>query len=117
VNPADRARQERADEILRSVHDAKPRHPGAIHYAIHVHDVEGRAEDGVRFASLFEFGEEGLAATGHIDRGNSHLIEGLARPDERYADLRGVLGDRRGRFEDFAPIDGPTPEVGPAWAP
>lgn len=54
VDPADRARQDRADALLRSVHEAMPRHPGAIHYAIHVHDVEGRAEDGEMFARAYD---------------------------------------------------------------
>lgn len=54
VDPSDASRQDRADSLLREVHGAMPRHPGAIHYAIHVHDVEGRAEDGIEFARAYD---------------------------------------------------------------
>jgi len=54
VDPSDASRQDRADSLLREVHGAVPRHPGAIHYAIHVHDVEGRAEDGIEFARAYD---------------------------------------------------------------
>jgi tetratricopeptide (TPR) repeat protein len=52
--PYDPARQERALSILEEVLQDEPRHPGAIHYAIHVHDVDARAEDGERFARAYE---------------------------------------------------------------
>ena len=54
VDPADRERQDRAAALLRAVHEAMPRHPGAIHYSIHVHDVEGRAEAGAEFARVYD---------------------------------------------------------------
>lgn len=52
--PADPDRQERALALLEVVHEEMPRHPGAIHYAIHIHDVEARAEDGVSWAEAYE---------------------------------------------------------------
>lgn len=45
--------QERSAALLEEVHERMPRHPGALHYAIHAHDVDGRAEDGVRFARAY----------------------------------------------------------------
>ena len=54
VDPADRTRQDRAASLLRAVHETMPRHPGAIHYSIHVHDVEGRAEAGREFARVYD---------------------------------------------------------------
>ena len=54
VDPGDRGRQARADSLLRAVHEAMPRHPGAIHYSIHVHDVDGGAEAGVEFARVYD---------------------------------------------------------------
>jgi len=43
----------RAANVLATVHDRSPTHPGAIHYAIHAHDVDGLAEGGVRYASAY----------------------------------------------------------------
>ncbi|MFW5947153.1 MAG: hypothetical protein ACOCUW_01565 [Gemmatimonadota bacterium] len=54
VDPADREQQDAADALLRPVYEAMPRHPGAIHYSIHVHDVEGRAEEGAEFARVYD---------------------------------------------------------------
>lgn len=53
VAPDDPERQERSSRLVEEVHERLPRHPGAIHYGIHVNDVEGRAEDGVRFARAY----------------------------------------------------------------
>jgi len=39
------AEHARAAEILADVHEAEPRHPGAIHYIIHADDASGRAEE------------------------------------------------------------------------
>ena len=39
------AEHARAAEILAEVHEAEPRHPGAIHYIIHADDASGRAEE------------------------------------------------------------------------
>lgn len=38
------ALHEKAESILRAVHERRPRHPGAIHYIIHTDDIGGRAE-------------------------------------------------------------------------
>jgi flagellar protein FlaI len=46
------------------------------------------------FQPLFEQTGEELAATGCIERGNSHLLDALATPAESYADLRGQLSRR-----------------------
>ena len=54
VAPGDRSRQERASHITHRVHEEIPEHPGAIHYAIHVHDVDALAEEGVPFARAYE---------------------------------------------------------------
>ena len=52
--PYDPDHQEHALSILEEIHQDEPRHPGAIHYAIHVHDVDARAEEGERFARAYE---------------------------------------------------------------
>ncbi|TVP58568.1 MAG: hypothetical protein EA351_03390 [Gemmatimonadales bacterium] len=54
VDPASAEHQDRAAAILEEVYTEEPRHPGAIHYAIHVHDVERHAEDGIQFARAYE---------------------------------------------------------------
>jgi tetratricopeptide (TPR) repeat protein len=54
VGPDDPERQERAGRIAESVHQEIPDHPGAVHYAIHVHDVDALADEGVRFARAYE---------------------------------------------------------------
>ncbi|MFW6193391.1 MAG: hypothetical protein ACOC83_07875 [Gemmatimonadota bacterium] len=53
AGPDEPDRQERAIAILEELHDRMPRHPGAIHYAIHAHDVDGRGEDGVPYARAY----------------------------------------------------------------
>jgi flagellar protein FlaI len=55
---------------------------------------EVRGVDPPAFQPLFERTEEGLAATGCIDRGNSHLLDALVTPGESYADLRQQLARR-----------------------
>ncbi len=45
------------------------------------------------FEPLITRGER-LESTGRIDRGNSHLIDSLARPEESYADVRRALTKR-----------------------
>lgn len=79
VDPADAGRQARADSLLREVHAAVPRHPGAIHYAIHVHDVEGRAEDGIRFARAYDDVAPSVPHALHMP---SHLYVRLGLWDE-----------------------------------
>ncbi|MEX2530616.1 MAG: hypothetical protein WD960_07575 [Gemmatimonadota bacterium] len=54
VGPDDPDRLARAGSIVEEIHTAQPDHPGAVHYAIHVHDVEGLADEGVRFARAYE---------------------------------------------------------------
>lgn len=54
VDPTDPQRQATSDAVLERLHEEMPRHPGAIHYAIHVHDVEGRAEEGVPYARAYQ---------------------------------------------------------------
>ncbi len=54
LDPADGGRQDRVASILEGVYQAEPEHPGAIHYSIHVHDVEGRAEGGIEFAHTYD---------------------------------------------------------------
>jgi len=48
----------------------------------------------VTFAALYDRDDDGLASTDRIERGNSHLVDSLCRPGERYADLRERLADR-----------------------
>jgi tetratricopeptide (TPR) repeat protein len=47
------AQRRRAAELLAAVHERSPSHPGAIHYAIHAHDVDGMAEGGAPFAEAY----------------------------------------------------------------
>jgi flagellar protein FlaI len=65
---------------------------------------EVRATDeGTELLSLFTLDEErDLSATGRIDRGESDLLAGLARPDEAYADVLSALERRTERLRDFA---------------
>ncbi len=49
----DPAHQERTAGIVHELRQEMPRHPGAIHYGIHVHDVDARAHDGVEFAQAY----------------------------------------------------------------
>jgi len=79
VAPADPNHQERADRVLREVHEAMPRHPGAIHYAIHVHDVEARAHDGVEFARAYEDLAPSVAHALHMP---SHIYVRLGEWEE-----------------------------------
>ena len=51
--PADPAVQERTSQVLDGILRESPEHPGAIHYAIHAHDVDARAEDGVTYADAY----------------------------------------------------------------
>jgi tetratricopeptide (TPR) repeat protein len=54
VGPDDPNRLARAGSIVEAVHTRVPDHPGAVHYAIHVHDVDALADEGVRFAEAYE---------------------------------------------------------------
>ena len=79
VAPADPGHQERANRIVREIHEAMPEHPGAIHYAIHVHDVEARADDGVSFARAYEDLAPSIPHALHMP---SHIYVRLGEWDE-----------------------------------
>jgi tetratricopeptide (TPR) repeat protein len=51
--PADREVQARTSRILEEILSESPEHPGAIHYAIHAHDVDARADAGVTYADAY----------------------------------------------------------------
>lgn len=79
VDPTDPERQDRSDSILEALHEEMPHHPGTIHYAIHLHDVEERAEDGVPFARAYQ----DLAPTvPHALHMPSHIYVRLGRWEE-----------------------------------
>ena len=59
-------------------------------------------DDGVAFEPLFETDSEGTASTGVIERGNSHLVAGVAGPDESYADVLDELDRHEARIADLA---------------
>ncbi|SCZ55358.1 tetratricopeptide repeat protein [Thiohalomonas denitrificans] len=42
-----------AETILRQIHEQHPRHPGAIHYTIHVTDADGRAENALDIVEAY----------------------------------------------------------------
>jgi len=63
--------------------------------------------DGVGFEPLFELADGDLVATGRVARGNSRLVEGLARSGEQYAAVRERLDDRASWLADLA-TDGRT---------
>ncbi len=79
AGPADPARQERAGAILAGLHRDEPTHPGAVHYAIHVHDVEHRAEAGVPYARAYE---EIAPSIPHALHMPSHIYVRLGAWDE-----------------------------------
>ncbi|MFC7155590.1 ATPase, T2SS/T4P/T4SS family [Halomarina halobia] len=62
-------------------------------------------ESGVAFAPLFERSDGGLASTGRVERGESQLLDCLARPGESYADLREALDARRSWLDELAAAD------------
>jgi hypothetical protein len=66
--------------------------------------------DPPRFEPLYELRSGGLAATGRIDRGNSVLVESLARSDESYADVLARLDDRADELRSAADATG-APDV------
>ena len=64
---------------------------------------EVRCADGeVAFESLFERSPDGTEPTGTVERGNSHLVASLARPDESYADVLAALDDRETVLSELA---------------
>jgi type IV secretory pathway ATPase VirB11/archaellum biosynthesis ATPase len=66
--------------------------------------------DGVRFASLYESTDDGLAATGLVDRGDSALAESLAGAGESYADVLAALDRRAAELGRLADADRTRPE-------
>jgi flagellar protein FlaI len=58
---------------------------------------------------LFERTGDGLAATGRIDRGRSHLLADLAGPGESYADVRASYDGRRSLLRELAAQDRTAP--------
>jgi len=71
------------------------------HRVATIEEVVG-TDGGVSFAPLYERGQDGLVATGRIDRGESHLLASLATPDESYAAVRDALMARAADLEDRA---------------
>jgi type IV secretory pathway ATPase VirB11/archaellum biosynthesis ATPase len=59
-------------------------------------------DDGVAFEPLFELSDGDLVATGRIERGNSRLVDALARSNERYSELRAALSERTEWLADLA---------------
>lgn len=60
-------------------------------------EVVGRTDPA--FAPLFDRTGGQLAATGRIDRGNSHVLTKLAGPTEQYDDVHAAIEKRQERFE------------------
>ncbi|WP_335999873.1 ATPase, T2SS/T4P/T4SS family [Halorientalis halophila] len=67
-----------------------------------IEEVVTREGDGVVFEPLFELADGELVPTGRIDRGNSRLLEGLARSTERYAAVRDRMDDRARWLSELA---------------
>ena len=68
-----------------------------------IEEIRGGGGD-VRTVPLFE-GADADSSTGVCDRGNSHLLSALARPDESYADVRTAVRRRADRLERLAETD------------
>jgi len=49
-----RAHSDRAAEILLSVYERKPDHPGAMHYLVHANDVPGRERESLEITRKYE---------------------------------------------------------------
>ena len=63
-----------------------------------------------KFKPLISRGET-LEPTGRVDRGNSHLVQSIARPEESYAEVRACITKREQLVETLAArgtIDGDT---------
>ena len=58
-----------------------------------IEEVDG--EQSPAFHPLFERTDDGLVATGRLDRGNARLLSTLAQPEETYADVRSLLTERQ----------------------
>jgi type IV secretory pathway ATPase VirB11/archaellum biosynthesis ATPase len=70
-----------------------------------------RTDDGVSFASLVESApsDEDVPRAGPVERGNSHLVEALARTDESYADVLAALEERTDLLSSLARTDRTDP--------
>lgn len=67
-----------------------------------VRQIEEVTAKGDSFAPLFERTECGLESTGRVGRGQSTLVEALARPEESYADVRKDIARRKQLLETLA---------------
>jgi tetratricopeptide (TPR) repeat protein len=77
--PTDPAVQERSSALLEVVLEEEPEHPGAIHYSIHAHDVDARAEGGVTHARAYE---EVAPSNPHALHMPSHIYVRIAEWEE-----------------------------------
>jgi tetratricopeptide (TPR) repeat protein len=77
--PADPAVQERTITLVESILEEAPEHPGAIHYGIHAHDVDARADEGVEYARAYE---EIAPSIPHALHMPSHIYVRLAEWEE-----------------------------------
>lgn len=68
-------------------------------------------EEGVTFAPLYELDGGDLVPTGRIGRGESRLVDSLARSDESYADVRNLLDHWRRVFDRLADSGRTRPEA------
>lgn len=69
--------------------------------AVAVEEVEA-VDDGTELHSLFALDGGTLEPTGRIDRGESSLLAGLARPDEQYTDVLAELTTRTKHLRSLA---------------
>lgn len=65
-----------------------------------IEEVVGREEPS--FEPLYARPDGTLTGTGRIERGNSRLVAGMARPGGSYADVRSALGARATRIDSRA---------------
>ena len=71
-----------------------------------------RTETGdVTFSTLYDRRGDGLCSTDRIERGNSHLVASLSRPEETYADLRTALSERAEWLEGLVSTGRTDPET------
>ncbi len=67
--------------------------------------------NGVSFASLFELDDGDLGSTGRLARGNSRLVDELARSGEQYTAVREQLAERASWVSALASGDQTDPET------
>jgi len=78
------------------------------HGVARVEEVVGGADP--RFEALYDAAGGELAGTGRLDRGNSRLLAELARPGERYGEVRDALAARAAFLDDLATTGRTRPE-------